>query len=164
VITLAVVAVIAVGGAAVLGVVLYERGQPPGSARGPVATPAAAGKAISPPNVGSSEEFDRANAVGVVQKNHPAIEACAAKSRRFNGTIEVLLDVSTKDGRVTGTDCSTVYPSHDSKHPKLDPEAAELCACIQSVTPSWKFKPPKSDVPIPFDDSEWLRVKYVCSR
>jgi serine/threonine-protein kinase len=126
---------------------------------------AAAAKPISSPLVGSSEEFDTANAVAVTQKNHARIEACAAKSHRFNGTIDVVLDVSARDGRVVGTDCHTVWPTHDSKHPKLDPEAIELCSCIQTVTPTWKFKPPKPEIAMPiFEDTVWLHVHYRCAK
>lgn len=168
---LALLALVASLAAVSLGAIFYLRG---GSTAGPdvhagpgapVPASRVAPRPISPPNVGSSDEFDRADAVAVVQKNHPAIEACAAKSHRFSGTIDVVFDVSARDGRVVGTDCHTVWPTHDSKHPKLDPEAAELCACIESVTPSWKFKPPKPEVALPFgEDSVWLHVKYVASK
>jgi hypothetical protein len=164
-VVLAALALLVVLGAAGAGAAIYFRGQAAAGSNGPAgpSPPAAGARAISPPNVRSSEEFDRANAVAVAQKNHPSMEACAAKSHRFNGTIDVVFDVSSHDGRVVGTDCQTVWPSHDSKHPKLDPEAAELCACIQGVTSSWKFKPPKAEVPI-FDDTVWLHVHYVCAR
>ena len=158
--------VAALGAVAVVGLLYFRGGELVRRSDGPSASPSlAAAKAISPPNVRNSEEFDRADAVGVAQKNHRAIEACAARSHRFNGTIDVVLDVSAKDGRVVGTDCQTVWPSHDSKHPKLDPEAAELCACIQSATASWKFKPPKPEFAMPvFEDSVSLHVHYVAAR
>jgi serine/threonine protein kinase len=160
-------ALLAVIGVAVV-VALLLRAQPARVASGPATSPLApavpAGKAISFPSVGTSEQFDRADAVAVPLKNHAAIEACATRSHRFNGTVDVVIDVSVKDGRVVGTECHTIWPSYDSKHPKLDPEASALCACIQTVTPSWRFKPPKSDFAIGFDDSESLHVKYVCSR
>ena len=166
-VVLAALALVVVVGAVGVGALLYARGQPASGAEGTSTPllPAAARKPISPPNVGTSEEFDRADAVAVPQKNHAAIEACAAKSRRFNGTIDVVLAVSVRDGRVVGTDCHTVWPSHDKKNPKLDPDAAELCACIQSATTSWKFKPPKPEIAVPiFEDSESLHVKYVCAK
>jgi hypothetical protein len=134
----------------------------PRSAPAATATPTAVagGKLISPPLVRESEEFDRANAVAVAQKNHPSIEACAAKSRRFSGKLALVITVSCRDGRVTGTDCQTLWPSRDAR--KLDPDAAEFCACAQGATASWKFKPPKSDVPLAIvDDTQWLRVEYV---
>jgi hypothetical protein len=171
---LAALALLTVLAAGAAGAFLYFR-EPtarvvsaPGAPRAPSPAPAApaaglAGKAILAPQVGSSENFDRANAVAVAQKNHPAVEACAARSHRFNGTIDVVLDVSSKDGRVIGADCQTVWPSHDAKHPKLDPEAVELCACLQTATASWRFKPPTGDLP-GFDDTTWLHVHYVCVR
>ena len=172
-IALAGLALVVVLGAVGLGGFFYfvraptgPTAQPAGGSaqpRGP-APPVLAAKPISPPNVRGSEEFDLKNAVLVAQKNQPAMEACAARSHRFNGAIDVVLDVSSRDGRVVGTDCHTVWPSYDKKHPKLDPEAAELCACIQTVTPSWTFKPPKPEVAMPlFDDTVWLHVQYVCA-
>jgi hypothetical protein len=163
---LAALALLIVAGGAVVAF-LFLRAQPAGVANGPTASPApavAGGAAISLPNVGASEEFDRADATAVPLKNHAGIQACAAKSRRFNGTIDVVLDVSAKDGRVIGTDCHTVYPRYDSKHPKLDPEAQEFCSCAQTATATWKFKPPKPTIVTPFGDSEWLHVKYIGSK
>jgi hypothetical protein len=168
VVALVLCALVAIAGVAAVTVLVMstqDAGRAPGATTSPGAPSLAAAKAISLPSVGTSEAFDRADAVAIPLRNHAAIEACGARSRRFNGTIDVVIDVSVKDGRVVGTECHTIWPSYDSKHPKLDPDASALCACIQTVTPSWRFKPPKSDAPIVFgDDSESLHVKYVCSR
>src|SRR5205807_1390107 len=104
---------IVVAGAAV-GVLVLGGKVAPGS-NGPTAAPAPApalpgGKPISLPNVGTSEDFERADATAVPLKNQAAIEACARKSHRFKGEIDIVVDVSTRDGRVVGTDCITVYP------------------------------------------------------
>jgi len=160
--------VVVVATAVTLATLLVFRGSDGSVAAAPRGAPAATaapfavagGKPISPPNVRESEEFDRADAVAVAQKNHPSIEACAAKSRRFGGKIALVITVSCRDGRVTGTDCQTVWPSRDPR--KLDPDAADFCACAQAATASWRFKPPKADVPLAIvDDTQWLRVEYV---
>ncbi len=164
-VVLAGLALMVVIGIAIVGIVLLQRAPSSATAAGPgVATASGGKKAISAAQVGSSEEFDRADAVAVAQRNQPAVDACGHSARRFDGTIDIVLEVSVRDGRVTGGKCHTVWPRYDSKHPALDPEAADMCACLQRATASWKFKPPKQEVPIPFDDSESLHVQYVCSR
>ena len=160
---IAAVALLAVLGIGVAGLFLLRGGTPRASPATPLATAVPGGRRpISAPQVGTSELFDRANAIAVMQKNQPAVDACGAKSHRFDGTIDIVLEVSVNDGRVIGAACQTVWPSYDSKHPKLDPEAADVCACLQAATASWKFKPPRQE--IVFDDSESLHVHYICSR
>ena len=164
-VVLAGLALMVVIGIAVVGIVLLQRSPASSSTAAPgVATATGARKGISAAQVGSSEEFDRADAVAVAQRNQPAIDACGSSAHRFDGTIDIVLEVSVRDGRVTGGKCHTVWPRYDSKHPALDPEAADMCACLQRDTATWKFKPPKQEVAIPFDDSESLHVQYVCSR
>jgi eukaryotic-like serine/threonine-protein kinase len=166
-VVIAAVALVVVLGVATVAGTLYLRGAPArtGDGSSSTSTPFGGPPPISAPNVGASTDFDRTDAVTVTHKNQPAIAACAAKSHRFNGTIDVVVEVSASDGRVVGTTCQTVWPSHDSKHPKLDPEAAELCACIETVTPSWRFKPPKADIVTPlFEDTQSLHIKYVCAK
>ena len=153
-VTMVLLIVIAAGG---LGAALYF-GTP---GRGAATPPP---HAISPANVRSSDEFDRADAVGVVQRGQPAVEACAQKSTRFEGTIDVVIEVSTRDGRVVGTDCHAI--------PKGNPKTADLCACLQGVTPAWHFKPPKSDMPpnlnlplsLVVEESQTLHVNYTEAR
>lgn len=134
--------------------------------------PKKAARGLSAPLVRPTSEFDQANAAEVAQKGHPALVACAEKSRRFGGTLDLTLEVD-RAGKVIGTDCHTVWPRHDSKNPSLDPAATEFCSCAQTVTPKWRFAPPKpEDVPegtpgVPkgmvaaLTDSCTLRVRYT---
>ncbi|MBL8612500.1 MAG: protein kinase, partial [Myxococcales bacterium] len=136
------------------------------------APPKKAARGLSAPLVRPTSEFDQANAAEVAQRGQPALVACAEKSRRFSGTVDLTLEVD-RAGKVIGTDCHTVWPRHDSKNPPLDPAATEFCACAQTVTPKWRFAPPKpEDVPegtpgVPkgmvaaLTDSCTLRVRYT---
>ncbi|HSO31054.1 MAG TPA: serine/threonine-protein kinase [Labilithrix sp.] len=162
-VVIAAVALVAVLGMGVAGFLLFRGNASRSGPASPIATaPPGGRKPISAAQVGTSELFDRANAIAVMQKNQPAVDACGAKSHRFDGTIDIVLEVSVHDGRVIGAACQTVWPSYDSKHPRLDPEAADVCACLQAATASWKFTPPRQE--IIFDDSQSLHVHYICSR
>ena len=160
-VVLAGLALMIVVGIAIVGFVML-RGSLAATGAPVAATSTGGRKAISAAQVGSSEEFDRADAVAVAQKNQPSVDACGVASHRFDGTIDIVLDVSVRDGRVTGAKCHTVWSRYDAKHPPLDPEAIDMCSCLQRATATWTFKPPKQEML--FDDSASLHVHYVCSR
>lgn len=117
---------------------------------------------LGKPVVVDASDFDLANAVDVVRKNHVHLESCASSNAPFEGEVDLVLEVKTTDGHVANVSCNPRTSGNDGI-----PDVSAFCSCAQAETAKWVFQKPHSDLgelAALAEETQSLRVRYTSKR